>query len=285
MMKKIWFHLTGCINRMNAILFLVGLMLVSVVNAQQTNGNDATADVMIETQNVSSSAFILELINETQTAAALSPVGEPGFDFTTREWLKERNKKGYYHLGDITMRLRMGNSGDWMNFSSAERRESVVQLPSSQKVLAAAELNNSFAEGMPLKVVRYWEEGNGKLVLRFELRNEQSTDVEIGALGIPMVFNNILNGKHLDDVHVDNVFFDPYIGMDAGYLQVIRLSGNGQVLLVVPHGKSPFEAYRPLLDDPALHSKGFTNGWCTARLMQSRSGKGQNNGIPLLPVS
>jgi len=250
MMKKIWFHLTGCSNRMNAILFLAGLMLVSVVNAQQANGNDATADVMIETQNVSSSAFILELINETQTAAALSPVGEPGFDFTTREWLKERNKKGYYQLGDITMRLRLGNSGDWMNFSSAERREPVVQLPSSQKVLAAAELNNSFDEGMPLKVVRYWEEGNGKLVLRFELRNEQVTDVEIGALGIPMVFNNILNGKHLDDVHVDNVFFDPYIGMDAGYLQVIRLSGNGQVLLVVPHGKSPFEAYRPLLDDP-----------------------------------
>ena len=45
-------------------------------------------------------------------------------------------------------------------------------------------------------------------------------------------------------------FYDPYIGEDAGYLQVTRLSGHGPALLVVPDGKTPFEAYNPILDKP-----------------------------------
>ena len=43
---------------------------------------------------------------------------------------------------------------------------------------------------------------------------------------------------------------DPYIGRDAGYLQVTRLSGHGPALLVVPLGDTPFEAYNPLLERP-----------------------------------
>ena len=40
------------------------------------------------------------------------------------------------------------------------------------------------------------------------------------------------------------------IGMDAGYLQVARLHGRGKVLVAIPYGKTPFEAWRPLTDDP-----------------------------------
>ena len=66
--------------------------------------------------------------------------------------------------------------------------------------------------------------------------------------------------------------------MDAGYLQVVRLNGEGPVLLVLPHEKTPFEAYRPLLDDPMpqgitfegfhewmVHSKAYAeNEWISA---------------------
>ncbi len=61
-----------------------------------------------------------------------------------------------------------------------------------------------------------------------------------------MIFNNILSRRSLEQAHERCSFFDPYIGLDAGYLQVTRLSGRGPALLVVPEGESPFEAYRTL---------------------------------------
>lgn len=90
-------------------------------------------------------------------------------------------------------------------------------------------------------------DGNA-LVLRFELTNRTAAPVEVGGLGIPIVFNNVLNGRSLDQAHAICFFYDPYIGMDAGYLQVTRLSGAGTALIVVPEGRTPFEAYRAILD-------------------------------------
>ena len=91
-----------------------------------------------------------------------------------------------------------------------------------------------------------------------------------------MIFNNVLNERSLEDAHAKCSFYDPYIGEDAGYLQVTRLSGHGPALLVVPDGKTPFEAYNPILDgrDPGVRApfsqiqlraasplKVFTSGW------------------------
>jgi hypothetical protein len=86
-----------------------------------------------------------------------------------------------------------------------------------------------------------------------------------------MVFNNNFNGKSLDQAHAQSVFFDPYIGMDAGYLQVAHLHGKGKVLIAVPSGKTPFEAWRPLTDDPlpsGSPTKACMKGWSTANHMQ-----------------
>jgi hypothetical protein len=93
--------------------------------------------------------------------------------------------------------------------------------------------------------------------MRFEILNKTDAAVEIGGLGVPMVFNNILEGNSLDEAHAKNVFFDPYIGLDAGYLEVKRLTGKGPVLLVLPEDNMPFEAYRPLLDEPTPRSTVF----------------------------
>ncbi|NJD64870.1 MAG: hypothetical protein FIB00_06455, partial [Chloroflexi bacterium] len=88
------------------------------------------------------------------------------------------------------------------------------------------------------------------MALRFELKIRIAQAVELGGVGIPMVFNNILEGRSLDQAHAVASFYDPYVGRDAGYLQVTRLSGHGPALVVVPLGKTPFEAYNPLLRDP-----------------------------------
>jgi hypothetical protein len=102
----------------------------------------------------------------------------------------------------------------------------VQLLKAGGNVLAASVLNATLPSDIPLQVKRFWELKDGKLVLRFELLNKTTQTVEIGALGIPMIFNNLLEGKTLEQAHAQNVFYDPYIGLDAGYLQVTRLNGH-----------------------------------------------------------
>jgi len=192
--------------------------------------------------------FALSLVRSSQTAAALKPKGADGFDFTPGDLLVRRSQDGFFHLGDLTLRLRTGNSTAWMNYSTAATRMPVRALPAAGSVLAAADLTSTLPGDIPLQITRTWSVEQAKLVLRFVLKNKSANPVHIGALGIPMIFNNVLNDRSLEQAHAICSFYDPYIGEDAGYLQVIRLNGHGPVLLVVPDGKTPFEAYNPILD-------------------------------------
>jgi hypothetical protein len=193
--------------------------------------------------------FLLTLVRSSQTIAALKPKAGD-FDFTPGDLLVARSQDGYFHLGDITLRLRTTNSGDWKNYSTAATRQPVIAITAAKGALAAADLAPTLPPDIPLQIKRTWAIESGKLVLSFELTNKSSTAVEIGALGIPMIFNNVLNDRSLEEAHAKCSFYDPYIGEDAGYLQVTRLSGRGPALLVVPYGRTPFEAYNPILDHP-----------------------------------
>ncbi|HZQ93945.1 MAG TPA: DUF5695 domain-containing protein [Candidatus Sulfotelmatobacter sp.] len=192
--------------------------------------------------------FTLALVRSSQTIASLKPKGAGEFDFTPADLLVERSQNGYFHLGDITIRLRTEGAGEWKNYSTASARIPVRALPASGGTLAAADLAPTLAADIPLQIVRSWALDSGKLVLRFRLTNKSSAKVQVGALGIPMIFNNVLNERSLEQAHAKCSFYDPYIGEDAGYLQVTRLSGDGPALLVVPDGHTPFEAYNPILD-------------------------------------
>ena len=192
--------------------------------------------------------FTLSLVRSSQTVAALRPRSSQEFDFTPGDLLVARSQNGYFHLGDITLRLRTENSGEWLNYSTAAARAPVRELPASGNLLASADLSPTLAGDIPLEITRTWSVEGGRLTLRFSLRNKSSRPVRIGALGIPMVFNNVLNDRTLEQAHAICSFYDPYIGEDAGYLQVTRLNGHGPALLVVPDGKTPFEAYNPILD-------------------------------------
>jgi hypothetical protein len=202
------------------------------------------------TVNYDTPDFTLSLVRSSQTVAALKPRGGDGFDFTPGDLLTARSQDGFFHLGDITLRLRTAGSTEWKNYSTAAARTPVSPLPTSAPVLAAADLTPTLPADFPLHLTRTWTVDKGKLVLRFTLTNGSAKAVEIGALGIPMIFNNVLNDRSLDQAHAICSFYDPYIGEDAGYLQVTRLNGHGPALLVVPDGKTPFEAYNPILDRP-----------------------------------
>jgi len=193
-------------------------------------------------------AFSVRLVRSSQTIASLKPKGAGDFDFTPGDLLVERSQNGYYHLGDIDLRLRAGNSGEWKSYSTALARTPVSAEPTSGDVLAAADLAPTLPADIPLQITRSWELEHGNLALRFTLKNKTDQPVQIGALGIPLIFNNVLTDRSLEQAHAICSFYDPYIGEDAGYLQVTRLSGHGPALLVLPAGKTPFEAYNPILN-------------------------------------
>lgn len=195
-------------------------------------------------------SLTLKLVKSSQTVAALMPKSATDFDFTPGDMLVERSQDGYYHLGDLDLRIRSGDSPEWKSYSTALERKPVRVVAGGAGVLAAADLAPTFPSDFPLQVIRSWAVSDGKLALRFSLKNTSRVPVHIGALGIPMVFNNVINGRTLEQAHAACSFYDPYIGEDAGYLQVTRLSGHGPSLVVVPEGKTPFEAYNPILNPP-----------------------------------
>ena len=198
----------------------------------------------------------LKLVKASQTVAALQPLGVAGFDFTPADRLERRAANNYHHLGDIILRLRQQNSGAWRDYSSASERKPVTALPSSGQTLAAADLTPTFPADVPLRITRSWTIEEGLLALRFELTNNGTAPIEIGALGIPVVFNNMITGRSLEQAHEICSFADPYIGLDAGYLQVTRLSGQGPALIVVPDKQTQFEAYQ-ILNEPMRPNQTF----------------------------
>jgi hypothetical protein len=201
--------------------------------------------------------FHLSLTDSSQTVAALQPNGADGFDFTPADWLERRKADGFHHLGDLTLRLRQGGSGPWIDYDTASKREPVKALPAKSPVLAAADLSPTLPADCPVKVTRTWTtDAAGNLELRFTIENVSKAPVEIGGLGLPMIFNNIITDRTLEQAHARCSFADPYIGEDAGYLQVTRLTGRGPALLVVPEAGTPFEAFRPL-DEPMPRQQTF----------------------------
>lgn len=219
--------------------------------------------------------FTLKLVKDSQTIAALQPKGAKGldsntpFDFTPADQLTARQGDGFNHLGDITLRVKQAGwqAGAWVDLSSSDRRTPVTAIavtdakaPAGSKLLASADLTPTISgvrTNLPLRVTRSWLlDASNRLVLHFDVTNTSRTPVEIGGLGFPAVFNNMIQNfvtgraRTLPQAHEICSFVDPYVGRDAGYLQVTRLSGAGPALLVVPEPgtKTPFEAFRPLND-------------------------------------
>lgn len=191
--------------------------------------------------------FDLTLLRATGTAATLSPCGST-FDFLPGDRLMGRAADGYYHLGDCTLRARAAG-GEWKSFTSATGHLKAVPAE-ARGALQASDITAALGDDCPLRVRREWTVERGRLVLRFRLRNSGGKPAEIGAFGAAMVFNNLITGRSLEETHDRCSFADPYVGMDAGYLQVTRLNGQGPALLVIPERGTSFEAYRPLWDDP-----------------------------------
>jgi hypothetical protein len=121
------------------------------------------------TVDIDTPDFTLTLVRSSQTVAALKPKNAGGFDFTPGDMLLQRSQNGYYHLGDLNVRVRTGGAGDWRNYTTVRERKPVTPLPASGTILASADLGPSLPPDCPLQVTRNWELIGGKLVLSYSL--------------------------------------------------------------------------------------------------------------------
>ncbi len=242
------------------ILLAIQLRLTTTAQNQRAQNQPAplpaTLGLELGYEEFDTPEFKLKLVKASQTIAALQPKNATAFDFTPADRMERRAADGFHHLGDLTFRLRTASSNSWKDYDTAAKRQAVLPLSVSGQTLAAADLTPTLPPETPIQITRSWAIDNGRLVLRFELKNRSTAPVEIGALGIPVVFNNMITGRTLEQAHEICSFSDPYIGLDGGYLQVTRLSGHGPSLVVVPELGTPFEAYQ-LLSEPTRPNQTF----------------------------
>jgi uncharacterized protein DUF5695 len=132
-----------------------------------------------QTLDLDTPDFKLRLTNASQTVAALEPKNTPGFDFTPSDRLAQRAANRYHHLGDLIVRVRSGNSGPWQKYDTAESRNAVESLTPVSPTLATADLSRTLPADIPLQIKRSWIVDNGRLVLRFELKNKTAETIQL----------------------------------------------------------------------------------------------------------
>ncbi|KAF9566984.1 hypothetical protein CPC08DRAFT_63123 [Agrocybe pediades] len=226
------------IYRAAAFTLLHGLLSVQQVVAQTNTLGLADGFLTFNT-----STFNIQLVKDSQTLYSLQARSND-FDFIPADQMSARQGNLNYHLGDITFRVRKNGSTSWINGDSSSARKPVTNLPVSGSIIAAANLSPTLPSNSLINVTRQWVVEDGTLQLQFIVQNSQTVPVEIGALGMPLEFNNIFTGRTAAQTNELCSLFDPYIGQDAGFVQVTPLLGTLPPLVVLPLGKSPLEGWR-----------------------------------------
>ena len=110
-----------CAVRVSAIAACLVVGFAASIAAQDKEKKPPTPGPMLAqgTVDFDTPDFTLTLVRSSQTVAALKPKNAGDFDFTPGDLLTARSQDGYFHLGDLTLRLRTGSSGAWKNYSAA----------------------------------------------------------------------------------------------------------------------------------------------------------------------
>ena len=232
----------------------IAILIASQSSAQRPQPKPTPDDIGFGhgTIEMTGPGLKLQFIKDSQTLVSLVANGH---EFLPLDRQTGRNANGYYQFGDINLRMRISGSAPWRSFSTATKRAPVT-ITKTEKELSIADLAATFPADFPLKVSRTWKIVNGHLTLSFGISNPTENPIEIGGLGIPLVLNNIISDRNLKEAHEKCAFSDPYIGKDAGYVQVTRLSGEGPALVIVPQKGSPLVAYH-LLNEPTRPNQTF----------------------------
>ncbi|KAJ7130945.1 hypothetical protein C8R46DRAFT_1015865 [Mycena filopes] len=219
---------------------MLGAVLALAVNIQTIIGQ-GTLGLGDGFLTFNTSKFSVQLVKDSQTLYSLSPTGST-FDFIPTDQMTARQNNGNYHLGDPAAR-KVGTT-TWISGDSSTARKTLTAAAVSGSTLAAANLGPTLPTTSLLNITRRWVSDSQGIQLLFDVTNSQTVAVEIGALGAPLEFNNIFTGRTSTQTNQLCSLFDPYIGADAGFVQVTPLLGTLPPLVVMPAGKSPLEGWR-----------------------------------------
>ncbi|KAJ7508462.1 hypothetical protein B0H11DRAFT_2304478, partial [Mycena galericulata] len=217
--------------------------LVLAVHIHTARGQNETLGLGGGFSSFNNSIFAVQLVKDSQLLYSLSPIGST-FDFIPTDQMTLRQGDGNYHLGDITFRARKVGSTAWISGDSSTARQNLTPSAVSGSTFAAANLAPTLPETSLLNITRRWVSEESGIELLFDVTNSQAVAVEIGALGAPLEFNNIFTDRTAAQTNTICSLFDPYIGEDAGFVQVTPLLGTLPPLVVIPSAKSPLEGWR-----------------------------------------
>lgn len=198
-------------------------------------------------QTTFSSTNFEGILNEDSgVLQSLRPTSDAAFDFSPSDFFERRNGVGQYHTGDLTLRWRSEGEEEWKEIDTAASRDS---KPESRSDVEGVVLRSVFYGALPdadaLGISRDWLVNDGDVVLQATITNKGNASMEVGAFGFPIEFNSIFTTRTAEETTEKCVLMDPYIGLDAGYVQATRLTGTGPNLVITPYGNSSkFEAWR-----------------------------------------
>lgn len=198
-------------------------------------------------QTTFSSANFQGILNQDSgVLQSLRPAGETGFDFSPSDFFERRNGIGQYHTGDLTMRWRSEGEERWKEIDTAANRDVQPIISTEEEgVVLRSTFDGVFPDAGDIGITRDWIVEDGDMVLQATITNKGNKSLEIGAFGFPIEFNSIFTTRTAEETTAKCVLMDPYIGLDAGYVQVTRLTGTGPNLVITPFGTdSRFEAWR-----------------------------------------
>ncbi|RAL02816.1 uncharacterized protein BO80DRAFT_471388 [Aspergillus ibericus CBS 121593] len=173
--------------------------------------------------------------SESGVLRSLKSSLDPAFDFSPYDVFANRSGNGHYHTGDLTLRYRVGNSNGWIDADTVTNRVPLINGNSSHSILSS-NLDTTIGNVTKdrLFITRTWTDYQGDLALNFTLRNGNTQSIEIGSLGLPIEFNSIFTDRTAVETREKCVLVDPFIGLQAGYVQVTRLLGEGPHLVITP---------------------------------------------------
>ncbi|KAF8192016.1 hypothetical protein K438DRAFT_1970376 [Mycena galopus ATCC 62051] len=230
---------------------LADFLVVLAAFLREVTGQSGTLGLADGFLSFNTNVFAMELVKDSQTLYSLSPTGST-FDFIPTDMMTERDNNGNYHLGDITFMARKVGTTAWISGDSSTARKKLTAEAASGSTLAAANLSPTLPATSLLNITRRWVSNTEGIQLLFDVTNSQTMAVEIGALGAPLEFNNIFTGRTAAQTNEICSLFDPYIGQDAGFVQVTPLLGTEPPLVVTPVGNSPLEGWRFLPEATTL---------------------------------
>ncbi|KAG6007197.1 hypothetical protein E4U43_000344 [Claviceps pusilla] len=212
----------------------------------------ASASAVLAQTTFSTGGWTGTLAADSGVLQSLKPSLDESYDFSPSDYFHFRAGPDKYHTGDVTIRWRIQGQSAWNDFNTAALRATkpINSAP------AGAILHSDFSNVSPaakgkLALKRVWLKEGDDLVLKATVSNPSSSAaLELGSFGFPIEFNSIFTNRTAEETTAKCNLIDPYIGLDAGYVQVTRLTGTGPNLVITPENKdTKFEAWRYLDED------------------------------------